>query len=251
MVWDQVNTFVPIGPEVEKESSTPVEEEKVEEQVMQKSLEKAEEKLKGKVSKAGENKNKRQKMHDDSENLTLMEHVEVILDFEEVINVTPLAVKFPIVSWKSYCKNDVGYYEIHRADESYKTYRVFWEMLEDFDREDLLGNMKVMFDPKEDDEVWKNHNSQEFIEWKLYDSCGVHSLMLEEVTIYMLVEKKYPLPHETLSRMLKKKIHVNYNIYEMAYELLSTASVILVLLVYFGTAKEEVNTAEGFEDKDV
>ncbi|GJT31111.1 hypothetical protein Tco_0911386 [Tanacetum coccineum] len=242
-IWDQVNTFVPMGSEIEKESSTPVEEEKAEEQVVQKSTERAEGRLKRKVSKAREDKNKRQKMHEDPEKLTLMEHVEVISDSEEVINVTPFPVKSLIVSWKSYCKNDVGYYEIYRADESYKTYRVFWEMIEDFDREDLLvlyrlfnekyastrpgfdnlllwGDIKVMFDPEEDDEVWKNHNSQEFIEWKLYDSCGVHSLMLEEVTIYMLVEKKYPLPQETLSRMLRKKLHVNYNISEMAYELL-------------------------------
>ncbi|GKA33321.1 ribonuclease H-like domain-containing protein, partial [Tanacetum coccineum] len=123
-----------------------------------------------------------------------------------------LAVKSPIVSWKSYCKGDVGYYEIHKTDGSYKTYIFFNEMLNDFDREDLIvlyrlfnekyastrpcfddlmlwGDLKIMFDPDSDDEVWKNHLHQELIEWKLYDSCGVHSLMLEEVTIHMLVEK--------------------------------------------------------------
>ncbi|GJV68371.1 hypothetical protein Tco_1483880 [Tanacetum coccineum] len=68
-------------------------------------------------------------------------------------------------------------------------------------------------------EIWKNHNSQELIEWKLYEFCGVHSLMLREVTVYMLVEKKYPL-HRTLTRMLRWKLHVNYEISEMAYELL-------------------------------
>ncbi|GJR60771.1 hypothetical protein Tco_1502933 [Tanacetum coccineum] len=99
-----------------------------------------------------------------------------------------------IVSWKSYCKGDVGYYEIHRADGSYKTYIFFSKMLNDFDREDLIvlyrllnekyastrpgfddlmlwGDMKIMFEPDSDDEVWKNHQHQELIEWKLYDSC--------------------------------------------------------------------------------
>ncbi|GJY10108.1 retrotransposon protein, putative, ty3-gypsy subclass [Tanacetum coccineum] len=84
----------------------------------------------------------------------------------------------------------------------------------------LWGDMKVMFEPNSDDAVWKNHNSQELIEWKLYDSCGVHSLMLGEVSIHMLVEKKYPLPQDTLTRMLQWKLHVNYNVTEMAYELL-------------------------------
>nr|GFA38095.1 hypothetical protein [Tanacetum cinerariifolium] len=42
------------------------------------------------------------------------------------------------------------------------------------------GYMKIMFEPDGDDEVQKNHHSYEFIEWKLYDSCGVHSLMMGE-----------------------------------------------------------------------
>ncbi|GJZ48382.1 hypothetical protein Tco_0602214 [Tanacetum coccineum] len=172
-----------------------------------------------------------------------MEYVQVVSDSEEAINVIPLAVKSLIVSWKSYCKGDMGFYEIHKAEGNYKTYKFFSEMLNDFDRDDLivlyrlfnekyastrpgvddlmlLGDMKIMFDPDENGEIWKNHNSQELIEWKLYEFCGVHSLMLREVTIYMLVEKKYPLPRDTLTRMLRWKLHVNYEIPEMAYELL-------------------------------
>nr|GEV97355.1 ribonuclease H-like domain-containing protein [Tanacetum cinerariifolium] len=38
-------------------------------------------------------------------------------------------------------------------------------------------DMKIMFEPDGDDEVWKNHHSQELIKWRLYDSCGVNSLM--------------------------------------------------------------------------
>ncbi|GJT05263.1 putative ribonuclease H-like domain-containing protein [Tanacetum coccineum] len=49
-----------------------------------------------------------------------------------------------------------------------------------FDDLVLWGDMKIMFEPDGDDAVWKNHHSQELIEWKLYDSCGVHSLMLGE-----------------------------------------------------------------------
>ncbi|GJU37278.1 hypothetical protein Tco_1185632 [Tanacetum coccineum] len=242
-VWDQNNAFVPKDSEIEKEvmkrpgfdlqqestqknekiESKQVEEEIVQqedvvaEQVVIESSKKAGGRLKRKVSNARKDKDKRQKMQDDPEKLTLKEYVEVISDSEEVISVIPLAVKSPIVSWKSYCKGDVGYYEIHRADGSYKTYIFFSEMLNDFDREDLIvlyrllnekyastrpgfddlmlwGDLKIMFKPDSDDDVWKNHQHQDLIEWKLYDSCGVHSLILGEVSIHMLVEKKYPLP---------------------------------------------------------
>ncbi|GJY03394.1 hypothetical protein Tco_0369334 [Tanacetum coccineum] len=182
-------------------------------------------------------------MQDDPEKLTLKEYVEVIFDSEEVISIIPLAVKSPIVSWKSYCKGYVGYYKIHKADGSYKTYIFFSEMLNDFDREYLIvlyrllnekyastrpgfddlmlwGYLKIMFEPDSNDEVWKNHQHQELIEWKLYDSYEVYSLMLGEVSIHMLVEKKYPLPHDTLTRMLQWKLHVNNDVTEMAYELL-------------------------------
>ncbi|GJY42948.1 hypothetical protein Tco_0431161 [Tanacetum coccineum] len=88
----------------------------------------------------------------------------------------------------------------------------------------LWGDMKIMFYPDENGEILKNHNSQELIEWKLYEFCKVHSLMLIEVTIYMLVGKKYSLPQDTLTRMLRWKLHVNYEILEMAYELLKFIS---------------------------
>ncbi|GJS46984.1 hypothetical protein Tco_0597105 [Tanacetum coccineum] len=240
-VWDQNHAFVPKDSEIEKEIVQ--QDDVVSEQVVKESSMKAKVRLKRKTLKARKDNDKRQKNQDDPEKLTLIEYVEVISNSKEVISVIPLAVKSSIVSWKSYCKEDVGYYEIHRADGSYKTYMFFSEMLNDFDRVDLIvlyrlfnekyastrlgfddlmlwGDMKIMFEPNDDDAVWKNHHSQELIEWKLYDSCGVHSLMLGEVSIHMLVEKKYPLPQDTLMRMLQWKLHVNYNVTEMAYELL-------------------------------
>ncbi|GJZ83127.1 putative ribonuclease H-like domain-containing protein [Tanacetum coccineum] len=270
-VWDQNQAFVPKDSKIEKEvmkrsgfiqkQSTEEEKEKkkdeessrqvkevtvqkedvIPEQVMKESSRKAEGRLKRKASKPRDDKDKRQKKQDYPEKL--MEFVKFIYDSKEVISVTPLAVKSPIVGWKSYYKEDVGYYEIHRANRSYKTYIFFNQMLNDFDREDLIvlyrlfnekyastrpgfddlmlwEDMKVMFKPNSDDAVWKNHNNQELIEWKLYDSCGVHSLMLGDVSIHMLVEKKYPLPQDTLKRMLRWKLHVSYNVTEMTYEIL-------------------------------
>ncbi|GJZ32873.1 hypothetical protein Tco_0578309 [Tanacetum coccineum] len=102
------------------------------------SKEKAKERMKRKTSKARGDKIKRQKTKDDPEKLTLMEYVQVVSDSEEAINVIPLAVKSLIVSWKSYCKGDMGFDEIHRADGNYKTYKFFSEMLNEFDRDDLI-----------------------------------------------------------------------------------------------------------------
>ncbi|GJW16201.1 hypothetical protein Tco_0020334 [Tanacetum coccineum] len=139
-VWDQNQAFVPKDSEIEKEvikrsdfiqkQSTEEEKEKKKDEESSKQFEEET------ASKSREDNDKRQKKQDDPEKL--MEYVEVIYDSEEVISVTPLAVKSLIVGWKSYCKKDVGYYEIHRADGSYKTYIFFSQMLNDFDSEDLI-----------------------------------------------------------------------------------------------------------------
>nr|GEV03111.1 hypothetical protein [Tanacetum cinerariifolium] len=121
---------------VEEENAQ--QEDVVAKQAEKESSNKARVRLKRKTSKAKEDKDKRQKKQDDPEKLTLIKCVEVISDSKEVINVIPLAIKTPIVNWKSYYKGDVGYYEIHMVDESYKAYIFFSEMLNDFDREDMI-----------------------------------------------------------------------------------------------------------------
>nr|GEV81019.1 hypothetical protein [Tanacetum cinerariifolium] len=207
-----------LGHEQKVEEEIAQQEDVVAKQAEKESSKKAEGRLKKRLQKTEE--------AGSSKKITLIEYVEVISDSEEVINVISLAVKSPIINWKSYCKGAVGYYEIHRADGSYKTYIFFSEMLNDFDREYLIvlyrlfnkkyastrlgfddlmlwGDMKIMFEPDDDDdEVWKNHHSQELIEWNLNDSFRVYFWMLGEVSIHMLVEKKYPFPQDTLRRML-------------------------------------------------
>ncbi|GKD75638.1 hypothetical protein Tco_1333920 [Tanacetum coccineum] len=76
------------------------------------------------------------------------------------------------------------------ADGSSKNYKIFTEMIDDFDR------------------------------WRLFDSCGVHVLLMDTgISIHMLIEKTYPLTQEMLSRMLSRRLEVDYEC-EMAYELL-------------------------------
>ncbi|GJR40839.1 putative ribonuclease H-like domain-containing protein [Tanacetum coccineum] len=82
----------------------------------------------------------------------------------------------------------------------------------------LWNDMKIMFEPHVEDEVWKLQNLYKVLEWKLYDSHRVHFLMMQSMQIYMLVEKKYPLTTLTLSMVLEKKLQIDYES-KMAYQL--------------------------------
>ncbi|GJU30564.1 hypothetical protein Tco_1174153 [Tanacetum coccineum] len=168
--------------------------------------EKAKGRKKRKVSKAREDKIKRQKNQDDPKKLTLTEYVQLVSDSEDVMNVIPLAVKSPIVSWKLYCKWDMGFYKIHRADGTFKTYKFFSEMLSNFDRDDLIVLYRLFNEKYASIRPW-------FDDLKLW---GDMKIMFD----LDLVEKKHRLPHDTLTRMLTWKLHVNHEVSEMAYEFL-------------------------------
>ncbi|GJT97647.1 hypothetical protein Tco_1093165 [Tanacetum coccineum] len=74
----------------------------------------------------------------------------------------------------------------------------------------LYGDLKTMFDPHVEDQVWKNQSDYKVLKWKLYDSCGVHSLRKQNVHINMLVEKRYPLTAPTITDMLNKKLKADH-----------------------------------------
>ncbi|GKC54039.1 hypothetical protein Tco_1076784, partial [Tanacetum coccineum] len=188
---------------------------------------------------------KRQKVKDDKETSELKQCLEIIPDKEEVtIDAIPLAIKSPsIVGWKIHKEGRKSYYQIMRANGKSQIYMIFSQMLKSFDRQDLedlyklvkvkyestrtvedldlllWGDLKTMFEPHVEDNVWRNQQDYKVLDWKLYDSCRVHSLRMQHMQIYMLVEKKYPLAPLTLSMMLEKKLIIDYES-EMAYQLL-------------------------------
>ncbi|GJZ00717.1 hypothetical protein Tco_0518146 [Tanacetum coccineum] len=204
--------------------------------------------VKGKEKRAGEEliqeSSKKQKVDDDKETAELKQCMEIIPDEEEVtIDAIPLAVKSPrIVDWKIHKKGKKSYYQIIRADGKSQLYIIFSHMLKSFDREDLetlyklvkakykstrlvedldlvlWNDLKTMFEPHVEDEIWKLQQRYKILSWKLFDSCGVHFLRIQSMQIYMLVEKKYPLTPPTLSMMLEKKLQIDYES-EMAYQL--------------------------------
>ncbi|GKE64327.1 hypothetical protein Tco_1518488 [Tanacetum coccineum] len=133
--------------------------------------------------------------------------MEINPDEEEVaIDAIPLAAKPPkIVDWKI-CKEGIkSYYQIIRVDGKSQMYLDISQMLKSFDREDLedlyklvkskykstrpvedldlmlWGDLKTMFEPHIEYEVWKKQHGYKVLTWKLYDSCRVHSLRLQYV----------------------------------------------------------------------
>ncbi|GKA31833.1 hypothetical protein Tco_0718200 [Tanacetum coccineum] len=86
---------------------------------------------------------------------------------------------------------------------------------------DLWGDLRMIFDPNEEDDIWLNQQYWELLRWKLHEYSGVHSLFLDgtSIQINMLVEKKYPLKKEILVKMINLKIEAEEES-TMAHELI-------------------------------
>ncbi|GJT35440.1 hypothetical protein Tco_0925859 [Tanacetum coccineum] len=232
-VWDQNNAFVPKDSKIEKE-------------VVKRTGFNFQQKSSKKRSREDSDKDnaKKQKLEDDAEKKEFRDSMDVVPRDDIAIDVESLATKYPIVDWKTHVLTEnIMYYQIIRVDESSKNYKIFSEMLDDFDRQDVLdlhrlvqerydttspegydlllwGDLKILFEPNEEDEIWKNQQDYNLISWRLFDSCGIHMLLMHTgIAIHMMIEKKYPLTQEMLSRMLSRRLEVDQES-EMAFELL-------------------------------
>ncbi|GJW42468.1 hypothetical protein Tco_0071267 [Tanacetum coccineum] len=171
-------------------------------------------------------------MDEDKETTELQRLIEIVPDKEEVaIDAIPLATNpLSIIEYKIHKEGKKTYYQIIRVDGSSKMYLVFSHMLKSFDREDLetlwklvkakhgltrpeegydrvlWGDLKTMFEPHVEDQVWRNQQDYRVLDWKIYESCGVHSLRMQHMHIHILVEKRYPLTPATITDMLNKKL---------------------------------------------
>nr|GEU30223.1 hypothetical protein [Tanacetum cinerariifolium] len=76
-----------------------------------------------------------------------------------------------------------------------------------FSNDFLLNILKNMFEkPVIKANVWKDQKGRYGLakvkSWKLFESCRVHIITLTTTQMFLLVEKKYPLTHFTLEKML-------------------------------------------------
>ncbi|GKC23640.1 hypothetical protein Tco_1025790 [Tanacetum coccineum] len=109
-------------------------------------------------------------------------------DEEFVVHAIPLAVKpAPIIGFQIHRARRQGSYKIIRANGSTKTYTLFSQLIKEFDREDLenlwklvktkhgytrpeesyervlWGDLKVMFEPDVEDNIWRNLQGQKIL----------------------------------------------------------------------------------------
>ncbi|GJZ33673.1 hypothetical protein Tco_0579109 [Tanacetum coccineum] len=264
-VWDQNHAFVPKDSEIEKEvmkrpgfdfpqksikkndkikasgfvQKQPAEEEK--EKKNDDSQQQAGSSKKRSREDSDEDNAKKQKLEDDAEKEELKDSMNVVPRDDIAIDVESLATKYLIVDWKTHVlTKNMMYYQIIKADGSFKNYKIFSEMLDDFDRHDVMdlhrlvqerydttnlkgydlllwGDLKILFEPNKEDEIWKNQQDYNLISWRLFDSCGIHILLMHTgIAIHMMIEKKYPLTQEMLSRMLSRRLEVDQES-EMAF----------------------------------
>ncbi|GJU42341.1 retrovirus-related pol polyprotein from transposon TNT 1-94 [Tanacetum coccineum] len=151
---------------------------------------------------------KRQKVDDvqettevdnDQEASKIKELMKIVPDEKEVaIDAIPLAV--------NYSKHLEDLYKLVKA--KYESTRP----VEDLDLV-LWNDLKVVFEPHEEDVIWRNQQAYKVLEWKLYDSC----------------------------KMLEKKLQIDYES-EMAYQLFTAA------LIDVNAAQSKLVLLENFNE---
>nr|GEW29361.1 hypothetical protein [Tanacetum cinerariifolium] len=85
----------------------------------------------------------------------------------------------------------------------------------------LMHTLKTMFEHHVEDTVWKSQQGLTKVKSrKLFDSCKVDCVTMQNILYYLLVEKMYPLTNHTIHQMfnnVKPQVDVEC---EMAYEIL-------------------------------
>ncbi|GJV75601.1 hypothetical protein Tco_1507185 [Tanacetum coccineum] len=202
----KVQSFVPMGSELEVQRLKRAGQEVLEEPVKRQKI--------GEASGSGEESAEKEKELSEEE----LQKLLVIVPVEEVY-VEALQVKYPIIDWEVYSEDTRRYWKIIRVGNHTEAYQIFAEMLKKFDRDDLVKlwdlvkerfstteptddkekelwvELKRLFEPDNDDTLWKlQRYMHDPLVWRLYDTCGVHHVSsVRGHEIFMLVEKEYPL----------------------------------------------------------
>nr|GEW63978.1 hypothetical protein [Tanacetum cinerariifolium] len=143
-----------------------------------------------------------------------------------------------VLEEKVYHERHRSYWKITRLGGSSASYQFFIDLLKHLDREDLnqlwslvketLSNrpptsdkemelwveLSRLYEPDNEDQLWTH--TQNFmnapVEWKLYDSCGVHHVTSKDKEIFMLVRMDYPLKKGLALVTISYKLQVeNYS----------------------------------------
>nr|GEX74452.1 uncharacterized mitochondrial protein AtMg00810-like [Tanacetum cinerariifolium] len=86
---------------------------------------------------------------------------------------------------------------------------------------ELWVELKRLFEPNFEDQLWTHIQNlmHDPLDWKLYDTCGVHHVFTKDQEIFMLVKRDYPLRRGLAIVMICNKLQVeNYS--QMANDLI-------------------------------
>ncbi|GJS17846.1 putative ribonuclease H-like domain-containing protein [Tanacetum coccineum] len=134
------------------------------------------------------------------------------------IDATPLSVKIPIVDYKIYQEGKKSFFKIIRADGKTQIFKK--TKLVNYMDIFLHLNLKTMFEHHVEDSIWKNQQGLvKVLNWKLFDSCGVHCVDYECEMAYELL------------RLVKTQLKEGYGRIVGIKSLLEVTAVKLVLLV--------------------
>nr|GEY93802.1 hypothetical protein [Tanacetum cinerariifolium] len=143
-------------------------------------------------------------------------------------------VKHPIIDWEIHSEGKRECWKIIRLGGHTAVYQFFVDMLKLFDREDLHQlwtlvketfsirpatkdkekelwvELKRLFEPDFEDQLWTHNQAfmHDPLDWKLYDTCGVHHVFTKDQEIFMLVEKDYPQRRGLSTVMICNKLQV-------------------------------------------
>ena len=242
-LWKSIHeTFKPIDFEAEKKEKEQAKTESRKKSIATKKRTPSEVSQSSKKAKVtSEEPSKRKELSEEE----LKNMMKIIAD--EDINVAPLQYRNPICDYEIHYEGERRFWKIFRIGGKTEQYRLFCDMLRNFDRDDLdtlwriiqdkfkemsptdekemelWVELKRLYEPTEDDELWDSQKwiHQRIFTWKLFDTCGVHQVHADEVgiDIYMLVERDYPLSNGIMTLMLTNKLTVDEDS-EMARTLL-------------------------------
>nr|GEV71407.1 hypothetical protein [Tanacetum cinerariifolium] len=82
---------------------------------------------------------------------------------------------------------------------------------------ELWVELKRLFEPDFKEQLWIHTQAlmHDPLEWRLYDTCGVHHVFTRDQEIFMLVERDYPLRRGLAIVMISNKLQANYVLREI------------------------------------
>nr|GEV98994.1 hypothetical protein [Tanacetum cinerariifolium] len=181
----------------------------------------------------------KRKIDDDKDIAELQQLVTIIQDEDRVaINAIPLVVKPPSIRR---CENSVELVKVR-----------YGSTMPEGDHEKVLWNdLKVMFDPHVEDEVWKIQQRYNVVTWTLFNSCGVHCLSLQSGHIY----RKYgrgivmdaPTIPVTAEENLGDPIDIKVDIIHL--ELVAAVAFLAATILKFNSIKDAKKLLEAVENR--